>query len=120
MSSSACHGEVGRAVFHTSSQLLEFDHNNCFLLQANEVMATKDEVTFEELSQTAVDPATLNIAAGVALTDLQRRHVAVVLDLWQRRGTRAKLEENFVEDVLYEDHFAVCKDRKEFGALFSV
>lgn len=76
---------------------------------------TAPNVSATDLSGPSNDPSTLNIAPGVQLTDLQRKHVAVVLDLWQRGGTMAKLKENFAEDVMYEDHFAYCHNLEELG-----
>ena len=45
------------------------------------------------------------------LSDVQRKHVAVVLDLFQAKGTTAKIEDNFTEDAVYQDLFTACKDR---------
>ena len=47
----------------------------------------------------------------MTLSDVQRKHVAVVLDLFQAKGTTAKIEDNFTEDAVYQDLFTACKDR---------
>jgi hypothetical protein len=74
-----------------------------------------ETVTHADLHEPANDPSTLNIAPGVTLTDLQRRHVALVLDLFQGKGTMAKINENFDDEVVYEDHFATARNKEEFG-----
>ncbi|WVQ73028.1 hypothetical protein IAR50_002591 [Cryptococcus sp. DSM 104548] len=61
------------------------------------------------------DPSTLTLSPGVKPTDLQRQHIAVVLDLFQAKGTKAKLDDNFIQDSVYEDLFASCKNREEVG-----
>jgi len=66
----------------------------------------------------AVHNTALNLAPGVSLTALQRRHVGVVLDLFQARGTMAKLVDNLTEDAVYEDLFATCKNRTEVAGQF--
>lgn len=76
---------------------------------------TEPSVSAQDVHTPSNDPATLNLAPGVHLTDLQRTHVAIVLDLWQRGGTMGKLTDNFAEDVMYEDHFAYCHNREELG-----
>jgi len=63
-------------------------------------------VSQQELHTPTNDPATLKIAPGLTLSDLQRRHVAVVLDLFQAKGTMAKIKDNFSQDAVYEDPFA--------------
>lgn len=58
----------------------------------------------------------LNLAPGLtALTEIQRKHVGVVLDLFQAKGTMAKLNDWFIDDAVYEDLFATCKNREEIG-----
>ncbi|ORY35397.1 hypothetical protein BCR39DRAFT_585037 [Naematelia encephala] len=73
------------------------------------------KVTSTELHSSANDPSTLNFAPGLSPTDLQRRHAAIVLDMFQAKGTMAKLRDNFSEDAVYEDLFASCKTREEVG-----
>lgn len=72
-------------------------------------------VSQTDLRKPSNDPSTLDIASGVELTDQERHHVAVVLDLFQAKGTRAKLVDAFTEDAVYEDLFASCKNRDEVG-----
>jgi hypothetical protein len=62
-----------------------------------------------------ISPSALHLAPGVTLTDLQRYHVALVLDLFAAKGTRSKLDDNFSEDAVYEDLFASAKNREEVG-----
>ncbi|CAD6567863.1 MAG: hypothetical protein TREMPRED_004033 [Tremellales sp. Tagirdzhanova-0007] len=71
------------------------------------------QVTASELHTIDNDPSTLAIAQGVKLSDAQRKHVAVVLDLFQAKGTMAKLDDNFTENAVYEDLFASAKNREE-------
>ena len=77
------------------------------------------QVTASELHTIDNDPSTLAIAQGVKLSDAQRKHVAVVLDLFQAKGTMAKLDDNFTENAVYEDLFASAKNREEVGELIS-
>ncbi|KAL7423502.1 hypothetical protein Q5752_001082 [Cryptotrichosporon argae] len=56
-----------------------------------------------------------SLAPGVTLTPLQIKHVGVVLDLFQGKGTRAKIWDNFVPKAVYEDPFASCGDREELA-----
>ena len=73
------------------------------------------QVTSEELHTPTNDPTTLNIAPGVELDDTQRKHVAIVLDLFQAKGTMAKIKDNFVQDAVYEDEFAKSGGIEQFG-----
>ncbi|KAF7977459.1 hypothetical protein HWV62_3641 [Athelia sp. TMB] len=70
-------------------------------------------VSSQELHTIQNEPT--NIPSSVTLSDLQKRHVGLVLDLFQAKGTMAKIEDGFTEDAVYEDMFATCKDRKELG-----
>lgn len=76
------------------------------------------QVTQEELHTLSNDPSTLNIASGVELTETQRRHVAVVLDLFQGKGSMSKIKDNFSEEGVYEDEFAKSGGIKEVGESF--
>ncbi|GFZ49372.1 hypothetical protein JCM24511_07492 [Saitozyma sp. JCM 24511] len=62
-----------------------------------------------------ISPSALHLAPGVTLTDLQRYHVAIVLDLFAAKGTLSKLDDNFSEDAVYEDLFASANNREEVG-----
>ncbi len=42
------------------------------------------------------------LATGVQLTDLQKRQVAITLDMFGAKGTLGKLNDNFSEDAVYE------------------
>lgn len=75
------------------------------------------QVSSEELHTPTVDPSTLNIAPGVELNETQRKHVAIVLDLFKAKGTMAKLKDNFVQEAVYEDPFALSGGLEQFGAL---
>lgn len=55
----------------------------------------------------------IHTAPGVTLTDTQRYHVGLVLDLFQAKGTTTKLTQGFTEDAVYEDAFATAKNREE-------
>lgn len=57
----------------------------------------------------------LNFAPKLSPTDIQRKHIGVVLDLFQAKGTMAKLDDWFTVDAVYEDLFATCKNREEIG-----
>ncbi|ODN81530.1 hypothetical protein L202_01950 [Cryptococcus amylolentus CBS 6039] len=72
-------------------------------------------VTASSLHSFTNDPSTLILSPGVQPTDLQRQHIGVVLDLFQAKGTKAKLDDNFTKDAVYEDLFASCKTREEVG-----
>jgi len=54
---------------------------------------------------------------GVNLTDLQRKQVGCVLDLFQAKPTLFKLN-MFAEDGVYEDAFATANGRDEIGGQF--
>jgi len=75
------------------------------------------QVSSEELHTPTVDPSTLNIAPGVELNETERKHVAIVLDLFKAKGTMAKLKDNFVQEAVYEDPFALSGGLEQFGAL---
>jgi hypothetical protein len=60
-------------------------------------------------------PETINVAPSIQLSPLQKKQVGVVLDLFQAKGTMAKLEDWLTEDAVYEDLFATTKGRKEVG-----
>lgn len=60
-------------------------------------------------------PETINVAPSIQLSSLQKKQVGVVLDLFQAKGTMAKLEDWLTEDAVYEDLFATTKGRKEVG-----
>lgn len=77
-----------------------------------------DQVSATDLHTLVNDPSTIQSAPGVSLTDLQKKHVAVVLDMFQAKGTMAKLTDNFTDDAVYEDLFATCKNRTEVGKPF--
>lgn len=55
----------------------------------------------------------IHTAAGITLTETQRYHVGLVLDLFQAKGTMTKLTQGFTEDAVYEDAFATAKNREE-------
>jgi hypothetical protein len=81
--------------------------------------STKEPVTTSDLHTPSNSPShlqeTLHTPDGRSLTDLQARHLAIVLDLFQAKGTMAKINDNFTEDAVYEDLFATCKNRDEVG-----
>jgi hypothetical protein len=49
------------------------------------------------------------------LDERQARYAAIVIDFFQARGTMAKMNDYFVDDAIYEDLFATCKNREEVG-----
>lgn len=57
----------------------------------------------------------LSTPSGERLTERQATHLAVVLDMFQAKGTMAKMNDYFVDDAVYEDLFATCKNRDEVG-----
>jgi len=59
----------------------------------------------------------IKCSPGVQLTDLQKLHVGIVLDLFQAKPSHYKLD-MFAEDGIYEDVFATCKGRREIGGQF--
>ena len=67
------------------------------------------------LTSLANQPSTLRYAPGIHLTPLQQYHVCLVFDLFQAKGTWAKIEEGLAEDAVYEDLFATAKNRVEVG-----
>ncbi|RSH81419.1 hypothetical protein EHS25_006951 [Saitozyma podzolica] len=73
------------------------------------------KVSFDPPESLVISPSALHLAPGVTLTDLQRYHVALVLDLFAAKGTRSKLDDNFSEDAVHEDLFASAKNREEVG-----
>ncbi|KAK4688561.1 hypothetical protein P7C73_g1536, partial [Tremellales sp. Uapishka_1] len=70
-------------------------------------------VTAAEVHEIQNQADTIKVAPGITITELQRRHVGVVLDLFQAKGTMSKLRDNFVQDAVYEDLFAKCKNLDE-------
>ena len=78
------------------------------------------QVSSEDLHTPTNDPSTLNIAPGVELNETQRKHVAIVLDLFQAKGTMAKIKDNFVQEAVYEDPFAQSGGIEQFGESSSV
>lgn len=69
------------------------------------------------LTSLANQPSALRYASGVHLTPTQQYHVCLVLDLFQAKGTWAKIEQGMSEDAVYEDLFATAKNRVEVGEL---
>jgi hypothetical protein len=67
------------------------------------------------LTSLANQPSTLRYAPGIHLTPLQQYHVCLVFDLFQAKGTWAKIEEGLTKDAVYEDLFATAKNRVEVG-----
>lgn len=67
------------------------------------------------LTALANQPSTLKYAPGVHLTPTQQYHACLVLDLFQAKGTWAKIEQGLAEDAVYEDLFATAKNRVEVG-----
>ena len=72
------------------------------------------------LTSLANQPSALRYAPGVQLTPTQQYHVCLVLDLFQAKGTWAKIEQGLSEDAVYEDLFATAKNRIEVGEHNSV
>ncbi|KAJ9091433.1 hypothetical protein QFC21_007223 [Naganishia friedmannii] len=70
------------------------------------------------LTSLANQPSTLRYAPGVHLTPLQQYHVCLVFDLFQAKGTWAKIEEGLAENAVYEDLFATAKNRVEVAGQF--
>lgn len=79
----------------------------------------KEPVTTSDLHTPSNNPSdlqsTLKTPDGTSLSDRQAKHLAIVLDLFQAKGTMAKMNDNFTEDAVYEDLFASCKNRDEVG-----
>lgn len=67
------------------------------------------------LTSLSNQPSTLRYAPGIKLTPTQQYHVCLVLDLFQAKGTWAKIEQGLTEDAVYEDLFATAKNRIEVG-----
>jgi hypothetical protein len=85
-------------------------------------MSTAADLSQEALHQPATDARSLlalTTPDGKRLNELQAKHVAVVLDMFQAKGTMGKLNDNFTENSIYEDLFATCKDRHEIGRSLS-
>jgi hypothetical protein len=67
------------------------------------------------LTSLSNQPSTLRYAPGIKLTPTQQYHACLVLDLFQAKGTWAKIEQGLTEDAVYEDLFATAKNRVEVG-----
>jgi len=82
-------------------------------------MTNKEPVTTSDLYSPTNSPSdlqsTLKTPDGQTLSERQAKHLAIVLDLFQAKGTMAKMNDNFTEDAVYEDLFASCKNRDEIG-----
>ena len=79
---------------------------------------SKDPVTTSDLYTPTNSPQelrSLKTRDGQSLSERQAKHLAIVLDLFQAKGTMAKMNDNFTEDAVYEDLFASCKNRDEIG-----
>lgn len=81
------------------------------------VMST--QVPTSELHKPSNDPNTLDIAPGVDLSEVERNHVAVIIDLFQGKGSMAKLKDTFAENGVYEDEFAISGGIEQVGELSS-
>jgi len=86
-------------------------------------MTGKEPVTNSDLHTAVNSPSelqsTLSTSDGTKLSERQAQHLAIVLDLFQAKGTMAKMNDNFTNDAIYEDLFASCKNRDEIGVLIS-
>lgn len=69
--------------------------------------------SLHEIQNTALD-----IAPGINLTDLQKRHIGLVLEMFQAKGTIAKIDDGFTEVAVYEDLFATAQNRREVAGQF--
>jgi hypothetical protein len=80
---------------------------------------SKEPVTTSDLYTPTNSPSelqnTLKTPNGQSLSERQAKHLAIVLDLFQAKGTMAKMNDNFTQDAVYEDLFASCKNRDEIG-----
>jgi hypothetical protein len=80
---------------------------------------SKEPVTTSDLYTPTNSPSelqnTLKTPNGQSLSERQAKHLAIVLDLFQAKGTMAKMNDNFTPDAVYEDLFASCKNRDEIG-----
>jgi hypothetical protein len=79
---------------------------------------SKEPVTTSDLytpTNSPHDLQSLKTRDGQTLSERQAKHLAIVLDLFQAKGTMAKMNDNFTEDAVYEDLFASCKNRDEIG-----
>jgi hypothetical protein len=84
---------------------------------------SKEPVTKSDLHEPSNSPSSLQAlkptdGSSTSLSDRQARHFAIVLDLFQAKGTMAKIKDNFTENAVYEDLFATCKNRDEVGTSF--
>jgi hypothetical protein len=83
---------------------------------------SKEPVTSSDLHDPSNSPShlqsTFKTSDGSSLSDRQAKHLAIVLDLFQAKGTMAKLNDNFTKDAVYEDLFATCKNREEVGTSY--
>jgi hypothetical protein len=79
---------------------------------------SKEPVTTSDLytpTNSPHDLQSLKTRDGQSLSERQAKHLAIVLDLFQAKGTMAKMNDNFTSDAVYEDLFASCKNRDEIG-----
>ena len=72
-------------------------------------------ITPDELHRPSNDPNSLDVAPGVTLSQDERHGVAVIIDLFQGKGTMAKLKDVFDEHAVYEDEFAISGGIEQVG-----
>ncbi|WWC63159.1 uncharacterized protein I303_105759 [Kwoniella dejecticola CBS 10117] len=73
----------------------------------------RDGVSASSLGELHNDPSQLVYDPSLNLSERHLRHAALVLDIFQGKGTMTKINDNFTEDSIYEDPVAIGRDRHE-------
>ncbi|WWC93644.1 hypothetical protein V866_000479 [Kwoniella sp. B9012] len=76
-------------------------------------MSNQQQVSASSLSTLSNDPSSLSCEPSLKLEKRQLDHAALVLDIFQGKGTMTKIVEGFTEDSCYEDPVAYAKNREE-------
>ncbi|WVW85774.1 hypothetical protein I302_107812 [Kwoniella bestiolae CBS 10118] len=71
------------------------------------------QVSAQSLSNLSNDPSLLSYDPSLILEKRHLDHAALVLDIFQGKGTMTKIVEGFAEDSCYEDPVAYAKNREE-------
>ncbi len=74
-----------------------------------------EQISSQELHTPSNDPNHLDVAPGVQLSQNQRTKVAIIIDLFQGKGSMSKLKDAFAEDGVYEDEFAISGGIEQVG-----
>ncbi|WWC71692.1 uncharacterized protein I206_105650 [Kwoniella pini CBS 10737] len=70
-------------------------------------------VSASSLGELHNDPSKLSYDPTLKLSKRHLEHAALVLDIFQGKGTMTKINNGFTEDSIYEDPVAIGHDRQE-------